>query len=144
MNLKDNLLSERSVLGNQDTMISSLNALVDKNRFSEAMHFICSFDTTLTPEILLAKAKAYYGLGNYTQVLGVISIVEYIEWDTYEFYFLKGKALFSLKEYESANEAFEKCHKMHPTLESQEALFRCQIKLFREKNPNENVTVVSQ
>lgn len=142
MNPIDNLVSPRNALVNQDTITSSLNALVEKHRFSEALDYLGKFDAALTPDILLAKTKAYYGLGNYTQMLDIIALAEYIEWDTYEFYFLKGKALFSLKEYESANEAFEKSHKMHPTQESQEALFRCQIKLFREQKPNENVTIL--
>lgn len=142
MNPIDSLVSPRSALGNQDTITSSLDALVEKQRYSEALQYLSQFDAVLTPDILLGKAKACYGLGNYTTMLSVISIVEYIEWDTYEFYLLKGKALFSLKEYESSYEAFEKSYKMHPTQEAQEALFRCQIKLFREQNPTENVTVL--
>lgn len=142
MNSSEDLFKVKNTASSQDALSCSLSALADRKYYKEALAIIDSYESTLTPELLLIKANSYYGLGRYADVLSIISIAEYIDWDTYDIYFLKGKALFALKDYEAANEAFKKSHKMHPTNASHEAVLRCQLKLFREQNPDANVTFI--
>lgn len=140
MDSQEPFFSVRSPDVKQGAIATSLTYLVETKHFSEAQTFLRSFGAQTTPEILLAQANLYFGLRKYTLALSFIVEAQKLQWDTDDFYFLKGQILFALEEYEASYKALEQSYKMNPLDSTKEALFRCQIRLNQNTDPNEHTT----
>ena len=105
----------------------SIQFLVETSNYIDAVRLYESHDIPAHPEVLLAISRAYFHLEKYATALNIIHEAERRNWAIDDFVFLKGEVLFSLKEYETALEQFEKSNKMKPSSISLEAIARCKI-----------------
>ena len=103
--------------------------LTEQKEFESALNLINQLDANLDPRLVVAKAKCLIGLHKIPKALELLLDAEKKNWDLPQILLLKGKALFEIKEYNTAKMAFEKCLEINPTQEIKRWIQRCLVYL---------------
>lgn len=123
-------MNEKQQNGKWTIRESSIIFLVEEGIYGGALSmFRKYFKYQLDPRLLCAKIRCLLGTGAFVEALDLAKSAEEKDWDLPEILILKGKALYQLKEYQTAKLAFEKCDHIQPSIETKRWIQRCIVQI---------------
>ncbi|OHS93430.1 CS domain containing protein [Tritrichomonas foetus] len=108
---------------------STILFLTEQHEYEKALELINTISHHLDPRLVVATTKCLIGLHKIPQALEILLAAEKRDWVLPQILLLKGKALFEIKEYNTAKMAFERCLEINPSYEIKRWIQRCNVYL---------------
>lgn len=122
-------MEDKQQIGKWTIRESSVIFLVERGNYSEALNVLNTIKYQLDPRLLCIKIRCLIETGAFTKALELAISAEEKGWDLPEVFILKGKALYQLKEFQTAKLAFEKCDRIQPSAEVKRWIQRCIVQI---------------
>jgi tetratricopeptide (TPR) repeat protein len=126
------------------TRESAILFFTETQAYNDSLIQFDGLNRDLEPNLLLAKAFCFLSRGHFPQALECLQVGENKQWMLPELFTLKGRALYGLKEFQTAKCAFEKSNQCQPDPETQRWIRRCAIEIEMAENPQSSRMVQIQ